>query len=402
MQIQKKWIISIISSVVIFSTSAYAAVQEPVSNGEGFTAGEHVSLGDEIQLRSIPGNTRTIQLLTLHNGIKLTYGEIMSLGDFYGTPDLPVSYGKTRAEKERLFLAAFDGFSATQQVTKEVHKILDVTHEEQAAIATAISHGERLEDVYKRLSEDHSKRYNCITGGGCGDRWWLSQGRYLKLARTDYDHFGEHAVSAYEVGHALAIEQAIAARSEGNIQMLETAYAMNAFASHFLSDRFSTGHMRTPRRELDENATPAFVGSLLSHYMHDEESESGLRVHNTRGDHWAAFGDKHYFDDNSARHREMLREALQVSADEVNEAYINGMRRISSEVTRIIPLADSEGSKIGDDIAPMFYWDEEESKLMRRDNLANTHDFHFRSDWWGWSTFLELSSLHGMPHGLQK
>ena len=66
---------------------------------------------------------------------------------------------------------------------------------------------------------------------------------YLRLAQLNLDHFGEDAHTAYSAGHYTAMSEA----ANGN---LEVAYAMNAFADHYLGDCFAAGHMRTPRRLL--------------------------------------------------------------------------------------------------------------------------------------------------------
>lgn len=383
-----------------FSSHAYADVQSAAPAGEGFTAGEHVIIGDHVKIyleHNDKGSSASEgRLLHLQNGMALTYGNIVSLGDFYGTPGQAIAYGKTRADRNGLFLSAYAQFAASSSVVPEVQKILDVTNEERVEVEHAVAHGEKVADVYARIAEDHNRRYNCITGGGCSGKWWLDQGRYLQLAKTDYDHFGDAALAAYRVGHALAIEQAIKARETGDKQQLEMAYAMNALASHFLSDRFAAGHIRTPRHELDINITPAVVGSLLSHYMHDEDGTSGLHVHNRRGDEWIAYGDRHYFDTDNAQHRHLLQEAMQASADEVFAAYETGAS--AEDVAElIVPEPDVRGDTVGSDIAPMFYWDEARAVLYRRQNLSNPRDFHFTKDWWGWSTLAELSSLYGLP-----
>lgn len=49
----------------------------------------------------------------------------------------------------------------------------------------------------------------------------------------------------YETGHGFAIQYAAGTNSN-----LSLAYAINAFADHYLQDSFSAGHVRTPRRLL--------------------------------------------------------------------------------------------------------------------------------------------------------
>ncbi|MEF2985641.1 phospholipase, partial [Pseudomonas aeruginosa] len=74
-------------------------------------------------------------------------------------------------------------------------------------------------------------------------------------------------------------------------QALELAYAMNSFADHFLTDLFSAGHLRVPRKQLAAVVTPGELGSLISRFMHDEDSKFGLKVRNAMGAQWHAYGD---------------------------------------------------------------------------------------------------------------
>ena len=66
---------------------------------------------------------------------------------------------------------------------------------------------------------------------------------YLGLARINLDHFGSDARTAYNAGHAMALQAA----AGGDLQR---AYTLNAFADHFLECAFESGYLRTPRRGL--------------------------------------------------------------------------------------------------------------------------------------------------------
>ena len=70
---------------------------------------------------------------------------------------------------------------------------------------------------------------------------------YVGLALINFDHFGADARIAYNAGHVEALEHAASGKSA---QHLETAYAISAFADHFLQDSFTSGHIRTPRQKL--------------------------------------------------------------------------------------------------------------------------------------------------------
>ena len=158
------------------------------------------------------------------------------------------------------------------------------------------------------MGDSLSKKWNVATGGGSAVTDWLPMGRYLNLAAENWDHFTGFAIIAYRAGHEIAMDKAAQIKGAGVSAeeaeaRLEEAYAINAFADHFLTDLFSAGHMRAPRRELYQQVmtpVPGFsgsLGSLLCRSMHDEDSRNGLKVWNKAGESWTAYGDKRLFDD---------------------------------------------------------------------------------------------------------
>jgi hypothetical protein len=70
---------------------------------------------------------------------------------------------------------------------------------------------------------------------------------------------GSDAHAAYTACHAVALDLAAAGR--GNEAALKDAYFMDAWGLHFLTDAFSSGHLRVPRRALhDDNFARAGAG----------------------------------------------------------------------------------------------------------------------------------------------
>jgi hypothetical protein len=55
--------------------------------------------------------------------------------------------------------------------------------------------------------------------------------------------------------------------------------------------------------------------------MHNEDNRRGLTVTNKQGKKYAIFGDKQLFESQNATNKEMMRQALRASVDEVYEAY---------------------------------------------------------------------------------
>lgn len=131
---------------------------------------------------------------------------------------------------------------------------------------------------------------------------WATKGLYARIGWYNFDHFSPNSRQAYAACHSNAIE--IAAEAGKNEQKLKEAYYMEAWALHFLTDAFSSGHLRVPRKELhDDNRARAWTGGpfevpvwdIQARYMHDEDSACGLLVLNDEGREWIAYGDKEFF-----------------------------------------------------------------------------------------------------------
>lgn len=361
-----------------------------------FTSAEHLSLGDSVHFSLIEPSA-TPHRFTLPNGEQLTYGEMVAMADLYEIPGAPLATAPDEPTKRNRFLDAFNSFTLKPTVHDELTAIVKLFHFEKNTIDAAIAAGQAPEEALKNVFPDLDRQFNCITGGGClASNWWMFPGRYLKLAEQDYDHFGADALLAYQVGHRLALEQAVNAKKTGDLSRLTVAYAMNAFASHFLSDRFASGHLRTPRKLLNDHVTPTEAGALLANYMHNEENANGLHVHNAAGDQWLAIGDRSCLNPKNAAHKKMVERALQRSVDELEAAYSQGSSEIPDSVAPLIPWVDEENNHVKGDISPLFYWDAASKTLYRRKEIGNLHDAHWIKNWWGWSTLIELRKHYGL------
>lgn len=364
-----------------------------------FTSPEHVMIGNKVKLHFVAQDSgKQNVVLHLPNGLKMTYGEIVTMPDFYGQPEIAISQGKSEPARKARFLDAYNSFAIDAKSADEAKSLLDAVYAEKEVVDQGIKNGEKPNDIYEKIGHEFDRQYNCITGGGCDiDTWYLSPGRYLNILndKSNYDHFGNNAEIAYKVGHQLALEQAALAHKTADTNKLETAYAINAFACHFLTDRFASGHMRTPRAELAETVTPATVGALLASYMHSEENTSGLHVHNLRGDRWVAYGDKAYFYPDIKIHLAMIQETMQHSADEIFAAYQQGDTLVADTVSDLIPYTDETGDTGTQDISPLFYKDINTLTIMRRSDMSDLRDRNWTSSWWGWSTLIELQRARG-------
>jgi hypothetical protein len=389
-------------SILVFFSLIISKVA--VAQNLGFEAAEHIAAGQNVKLHFYsddPGQSDTT--LHLENGLAFTYAQLLAIsGDFYGIPGHTISEGKSLQERKEKFLSVYNTLAQDPAARKEAPQIFAVIEKEQNSIAEGMKNGEKPEDIYARIANDNNRQWNCITGGGCATSWWLVPGRYLTLSKKDYDHFGDHSWLAYEAGHAVALDTAQLAHQTNNIKLLETAYAINAFASHYLSDHFAAGHLRTPRLELPTTVTPAVFGSILVHFMHDEENQYGMHVHNLRGDHWFAAGDQYFFTMQNKQNRSFLEEALQASVNDVFYAYRYGMAPLEDKVYQLIPQADETGNQVKQDISPLFYWDNASRTLYRRSDVSNAYDNHWTSHWWGWSTIILLAKQRGVPALVQQ
>lgn len=365
---------------------------------ELFCNAEHIFIGDEIKIYVPTIGPEVGHLFHFPNGLVASYGDILAFGDFYEIEGWPISKGKSDLDRRTRFLAAFHSFTE-EPVKDEAEKILKLIHDQQKIVKDAVKRGEDPNKILESMSSEMSRKLNCYTGGGCTNAWWLKPGRYLRLVEGDFDHFGNDAWIAYSTGHQIALETALEARNTNDAKLLETAYAMNAFASHFLSDRFAAGHIRTPRYELSTQVTPSVAGSVLSNYMHTEENDSGLHVHNALGEHWIAYGDRQYFSHGNKLSRKLQNMALQNSANQIFTMFAVGKSK--DDVLPLIPYPDEDHTNANLDVSPLFYWDQKTKKLMRRENVGNLYDKHWTANWWGWSTLLLLSKEFGLPKEIQ-
>jgi len=367
---------------------------------------EHAWIGDQITLTFPQGAKRAAEVAMKTGGsLELTYGQLIALGgDFYGVVGKPISLAD---DPKKVFLAAWDSLVRSEQ---ETLSILSVMVEEIAALAAAKEAGLEPSSAYQKLGDTLSARWNQITGGGLPGNSWLPFGRYLNLAAENFDHFTHDAVKAYKAGHAVALAVAQDAGKNADEGGLQLAYAMNAFADHFMTDLFSAGHMRVPRKELYDmvlTPMPGFSGSLgsyLTRYMHNEDSFRGLNVTNASGEAWVAFGDKRLLDSVSAANATMVTKAVQASADDVWTAFHTGELRYTAlnfipDLDRLLDVREGikDPSK-AQNFAPIFRV--QDGKLCRRTDVANRNDFTWTDDWWGWSTFIALSGDHHYSHAM--
>ena len=213
-----------------------AVPRRPVSEGfdEAFAGFEHRHIGKTIHMKE------EVKILTLPNGVEIKFEQIIALaGDFYGLPENPIidpCKEETEEDSGRdvRFRNAYETLACApkDELQKELNKLLA-----------------NLEKETKEGRSIDSKTWDEITGG----KWFfglpVKEGRMLELAENNHDHFLPYAKDAYLTGHQLAIEKAREASHYPQDpalkkKLLHEAFSMEAFACHFLTDSFASGHIR--------------------------------------------------------------------------------------------------------------------------------------------------------------
>ncbi|CAO2651424.1 Nn.00g039940.m01.CDS01 [Neocucurbitaria sp. VM-36] len=250
--------------------------------------------------------------LVLQNGLAVTYGDINGFaGDYFGLAT-PICMGTQLNDRKDAFKRSFETLAVGDAGKKKAEAIQAALADLQAKIDEAISTDpEKVHQVYQQNVLDINKM-NGIT------EQFQAGASFNLLAKRNLDHFGKEARIAYNAGHALALD--VAASGD-----LKTAYAINAFADHFLQDSFAAGHVRVPRKELFSMDTATFSEATLkavaANIMHEEDGELGLKVTNPAGESWHVYGDTRLFDSNDEENLKRCRAAQSASVKEVHDAF---------------------------------------------------------------------------------
>jgi hypothetical protein len=296
-----------------------------------FGSSEHRGLGDFVKLMVpaiydavVPTSWKSGKLRVGHS--ELSYGEIVALaGDLYGVPSRPISSGTSDADRRARFRAAFETLEKAPK--REVDDLLGIINEEGQHLQSEMIKGAPAN--LAAAQKDFDNAFVMATGG----KFYMDpSSRYLQLASRNFDHFGPDAVTAYRAGHAEALAAALegfelAKNSGARAQAFakyERALALNAFADHFLTDLFSSGHLRVPRRNADAQHGET-TGGIVSKIQHDEDNHWGLFVANKFGNCWRCYGDNHLNTQQGADNRMWAREAIQASVRDIQAAFVNGV-----------------------------------------------------------------------------
>lgn len=407
----------------------------PQRNIVQFDYSEHYSIGQNIK-DILNANFSEDKLLAegkvqLANGMSIELAELYALmGDFFGIPDRPIAEGEGKLEQQERFIEAFDTLygkdnlseAAQQKQQTRIKNILLVGAIEKEALKIAeancqCKNKKECNCTQKALEEvaDMTNRLWNVATGGSNMTYPLSHSTYLALAKNNIDHFSSCAKDAYQAGHekALAIIRQIrGASAEEQTKLIHKALAMEAAAGHFLTDLFSSGHVRVPRKALYNLKTlfgisvPTAITGIFTLVMHNEDGEHGVWVNDElTGEAWQAFGDATLFNGRSQENRIKAYTAARMGmlelVAEIRQAKINNLVEVDEKagslpefgtIYKLLPTPCNHSAihhqKQTSLNHPLFKM--EDGKLKRRKDVGDPLCGDYIENWWVWSTFLRL------------
>lgn len=296
----------------------------------GFGSSEHVAIGKDVDLPIIGKNTSLLE----KRGTTVQFAHIIALaGDFYGVPGGAISLpGGSETDKAERFMHAFNTLADADDT--EVRKIISAIEDE-------------CHKVENNSLPHHCYSYQMIEKN---NEIRKIKSNINELLVDNSDHFTTNAEEAYLVGHKLAIEAARVAGETKDLEGLKRAYALDAFACHFLTDLFAAGHIRNQRGDLEKCLinTLGFkeswakpLAGLLTGAQHEFDGNNGLNVWatdlNGQRVEWRAYGDGNFFTSKNLANKEMAVAAVEQSVQEVASAYNHPDQEVKLKVPQLIP-----------------------------------------------------------------
>lgn len=335
--------------------------------------------------------------------VQMTAGEWVALaGDFYGIVSRPISGLPTETinfdESKKRFEEAYITLAGITQIEKsELDKLLTEIREEERVVAIAKQKGDSVSKVLHERSATSNPKYAEITANSVLARFLVSQmplaitgltidTRYLSLSETNFDHFGNDAKIAYSAGHEVALMTAAIAKKffdDKNLtewkKYFTKAITQELFACHFLTDLFSSGHMRVPRKEMAKSLGNYKIAGLLSLIMHNEDGENGLWVTSRKyGERWLAKGDGCLHDNGVEINRERAIEAVTDALISIYEASVFDLdKRTKFDFEDYIPKPLPANPSTNP--SPLFV--STDNKINLRNDLYSSKCYNHDSNW---------------------
>lgn len=313
----------------------------------GFGPSEHIAIGKEVKLQ-FPKKDKNkeedkdkdeVPPLFYRGHTAVRFEDIVALaGDFYGIAGQAISLpgGDFKEKKERFHNAFMTLYESDNNELRKI--LLEINDECHAVHNSSLPH-----HCYSSLLMDQGNAIQKIKKD------------VPALLQDNSDHFYKQAQDAYIIGHVYALSVAREAGEKEDEEMLKKAYAIEAFACHFLTDLFSAGHIRNQRGDLEtflvnelkfEKKWAKPLAGLLTGAQHEKDGNDGLNVSNERGDRWRAYGDGSFFLPKNKDNKKLAIEATQASIDEIYDAYSNPKKYsdlddYKSKILKLIPTPTS-------------------------------------------------------------
>ncbi|CAM0117672.1 hypothetical protein [Rhabdochlamydiaceae symbiont of Dictyostelium giganteum] len=163
------------------------------------------------------------------------------------------------------------------------------------------------------------------------------------------DLFAKNAEDVYQIGHTLALQLAKEASKTKSQEKLKEAYAIDAFACHFLTNLFKSGHIRNQYPDLETILVKELkftesmgkkIAKALSSVQHEEDRKEGLQVQDQEGKTWRT-REGLFTNGESRENQKRMIEVMQQSIDEIYTAYSHLNGESVSPIAHLTPYPTS-------------------------------------------------------------
>lgn len=282
-----------------------------------FEAGEHADAVDSaartLKESGAPVDDGVAALMSaerkirLKNDVEVTPGEINALmGDFYG------AFNKDGSLNPRKSYEAL-----TNADPEEMRALLKHVQDERTNVERAKADGGGFHatdsGVFESLTRNRRPQEDAdgVTTGHS----------FLELAQRNDSHFStkdekgtNNNMGAYKAFHQMALEAAASSTDS------DEARVMEACASHFLTDRFASGHLVDKGEAMSASGrTNGKLRNVVARIVHNEGNQNPATVTSKNGESWTAMGDEHWADAGNTDNRKHAAQAVYSSFDELNQ-----------------------------------------------------------------------------------
>jgi hypothetical protein len=367
-------------------------------HGAGFLSPEHRRLGDSVfadvlgdlnnadneHTKQFVENEPKDHTLVLENGLKTTYGSIVSAFGDYIYWDRPMSL-MPRKDAERDFQLAWKRISGEDVETarKEMHNAKVLADSLEDLMKDSVNRGSTASRYFSKplsaikhiigtVTDPKDSPYSnrveaAFENAAHHASFWSTRLRY----GTSIDHFAKWARRVYQAGmtdaYSVAARAGQIAKSPAGANkdkkkwqtMLRDAIGLSAAAAHQYTDLFAAGHIRSPVEAVTKQC-----GSLIAAHLcmgvHNEDGDRGLFVKNDAGNEWKTYGDSHLYEPLAADTLKYASKGLKVHIMSVFEAFQNAAAPSGFPAMKYLPHAKE------DNFPALLILDSSKNQVMMR------------------------------------